>query len=92
MPQLTLPLARASDPRTSKTAAASVGRGLEPLILQALVGTDGLTDDELCDRIDAYGPSIKTARSRLLRQRLVEDTGRTRKSKRGRASIVWKIV
>lgn len=91
--QQTLPLARLSDPLTAKHAAASVGNGLEPLILACLSQYGDQTKDEIAARIpNAYPPSITTAISRLRKDGFVEDSGCRRLSARRREATVWRLV
>lgn len=91
-------LARASDPQTSVDAAEAVdshvGRGVEHAVYAAFTLRDW-TDEELAEYLtDVYGPTAKSARSRLSkwhkgRAPLLKDSGVRRPSHRGRDQIVW---
>jgi hypothetical protein len=90
------PLARHrhSDPNTSMQAAASQQPGaLEVEILEAFAkcpSWDGLTDDELVHALsDRYGPTVKTARSRLAKRGFLVANGDRRRSSRGAWMAVW---
>jgi len=89
------PRARATDTVTALEAARSVTPGrTETLILDAYRQClrFGLTDDELAACLaPVYPPTVKTARSRLLRAGLLRDSGRRRPSARGRDQIVWTL-
>lgn len=106
MDQLTIPLARASDPATSKAAAESIPSGqLEAWIITEFIrrfstadhGQEcGLTDDQLVDGLRRkspwlHPPTVKSARSRLTKAGRLINSGRTAPSNRGRASIVWRL-
>lgn len=90
------PRARATDTVTALSAARSVTPGrTEALILDAYrqVPRHGLTDDELVVALaPLYGPTVRTARSRLLRAGQLRDSGRRRPSARGRDQIVWTLA
>ena len=96
-PSLFAPAARVSDPDTSHVAARSVTPGrTEARILAAFRSATvvelGATDDELCGRLDdLWGPTVKSARSRLSGVGMLCDTGRRRVSGRGRKQIVWAL-
>jgi hypothetical protein len=89
------PQARATDPATSHEAAAAVtpaASELENDILACLRVFGPLTDDEICQRLDAeWWPTVKTARSRLLDRGLVMPTGEKRMSVRNRPQQVWSL-
>lgn len=87
------PKARATDPVTSKAAAGQVRQGpTETAILTVLRMAGPLTDDELCHRLPGlYGPTVKTARSRLAKRGLLVPAG-TRLSMRQREMTVWQIA
>lgn len=87
------PKARRSDPSTSVDAAASLPPcgALERIILDQF-GDAGLTDDELCELVDAYPPTVKTCRSRLAKRGLLVPTAERRPSWRGRDQIVWRLA
>lgn len=94
--QLTLPLARNSDPPTSHAAAAAVTRShgaLEHRILIQFLTYQELTDDELVRCIpDRCEGTVKTARSRLKNAGALVPTGETRPSRHGVEQIVWKVA
>lgn len=85
------PAARPTDPSTSRDAVQSLPpcSALESLIL-AQFDTRGLSDDELCERVDAYPPTVKTCRSRLVKRGLLIPTPERRPSWRNRDQIVWR--
>lgn len=88
------PRARRRDPQTSLDAARSVTAGrVETLILDVhRACRDGLTDDELVASLPGlYGPTVRSARSRLSRRGSLVDSGVRRLSGRGRAQIVWRV-
>lgn len=86
---MTAALARHADPDTSRQAAARAG-SVEDLIVDVFVDGVRLTDSELCARLDDhYGPTVKSARSRLTARGVLADTGQRRPSPRGRPQIVW---
>ncbi len=91
-------LVRHSDPVTSLASARSLTPGrTERLILEQAPGhPDGFTDDEMAAGLwwahGAYGPTVKTARSRLSKAGLLRDSGVTRASNRGRLQIVWELA
>lgn len=91
--QSPMPRHRATDPETSKQAAAGQCPGaLEAEILEVfhVDGGRGLTDDELVSVLrPRYGPTVKTARSRLAKRGVLVDTGQRRLSNRGRLMAVW---
>jgi hypothetical protein len=86
---------RRTDPETSRTAAATQQNSpLEGDILEVFRlhrPYAGLTDDQLCRLMpERYGPTVKTARSRLTKRGLLVDSGRRAPSGRGREMIVWR--
>ena len=90
------PRHRHTDPDTSRSAAAAQhSSALEIEILQVFHadGGRGLTDDELAAVLrHRYGPTVKTARSRLASHGIVTDTGQRRHSNRGRLMAVWALA
>jgi hypothetical protein len=88
--QLSLPLARNSDPRTSHEAARRAPNGEDVILVVFAEHPHGLTDDELCSHMaEHYPPTIKSARSRLSKYGCVFDAGKRRVSLRNRSMIVW---
>ena len=82
---------RATDPPTSRDAAAIITGRTEHLIL-AVIPAGGATDDELVALLpDVYPPTLKSARSRLSNKRLLIDSGITRCSTRGCSMTVWRL-
>lgn len=93
MNQLTLPTARATDPITSHRAASSVAPHVKEAVLRVHCEHDGLTDDDLVDLLPRFwGPTVRSARSRLKKDGRLRDSGRTRPSNRGRQAIVWEVT
>lgn len=86
------PAARRTDPATSHAAAETVRPGKTEAAILAVARIAGpLTDDELCHRLPGlYGPTVKTARSRLSKQGLLVPDG-VRMSCRQREMTVWRI-
>lgn len=93
------PVARSSDPETSHQAARSV-RGLShthQLVLRTFRLAGELTDEELAARFLAGGITIspsglRSRRRELVDQRRLVDSGRRRRTRAGRATIVWKLA
>lgn len=91
------PTARATDPRTSHEAAASVrpragSSRARALVALAAAGTSGLTDFELADRTGVPQTSIGVRRKELTRAGLVEPTELRRPSPSGTPALVWVIT
>jgi hypothetical protein len=86
------PKARIADPPTSRAAAAQVDPSpTETAILEVFRVHGACTDDELCHRLPGlYGPTVKTARSRLSKRGLLVPAG-SRLSCRQREMTVWKV-
>jgi hypothetical protein len=86
--------ARRSDPETSVTAAGSITPGRTEAAILDLFRVSWFTDDELAAVLapEHYGPTVKTARSRLSKAGLLVDTGQRRPSSRGRDMIVWRLA
>ncbi len=88
---------RASDPATSRDAAARQGTSARTAILECFRIYGNLTDDEMVGCVAATEPrwrgrgaTLKTARSRLSkREHLLVNTGRTRVGNLGCQEIVW---
>lgn len=94
-----LPRSRTSDPVTSVDAGRSVDLpGSQAMVLELLEGYGPSTDFELeCGLMDYYSPQrVRTARAELVIAGLVEATGHTRLSGRGRRrkhhAQVWRVV
>lgn len=86
-------VARPDDPVTSRAAAAAVGGKVCDAILAAHRAADGLTDSELCARIQYRAGTVVSARSRLARAGLLRDSGRTRPSiETSRTQICWVLA
>lgn len=85
--------ARHSDPVTSLAAARAQRGGIEAAILEVFASfhIGNLTDDELCARLNwAHPPTVKSARSRLTKARLLVDAGVRRPSDCGQSMICWR--
>ena len=95
MRQLTLPLARATDPGTSHGAAAQA-RTRAPrhreIVLRVLreAGPGGLTDFQIGERCGLQQTSAGKRRLDLQRMGLVEATGERRPSPSGTPAMVWR--
>lgn len=95
------PAARSTDPETSQAAADSVRRQTDThrmiqLRFRELAG-GGLTDEELAARVEAAGYRISPSGLRSRRSELVDlgvlvDSGRRRRTRAGRATIVWTLA
>lgn len=85
---------RATNPKTSENAAASVRiSDLEETVLQAIrCIPGGATSLELADALCMSPWSVSPRLKPLVRKGLVRDSGQTRKGVSGRASIVWESV
>ncbi len=55
-------------------------------------GYQGCTDSEIQERLSMCGDSQRPRRVALTRARFIRDSGRTRKTKTGRAATVWIAV
>ncbi|QAB16986.1 hypothetical protein Leucomu_02805 [Leucobacter muris] len=93
-----MPRSRSTDPVTSVDAGRSVDLvGSQAMVLELLEDLGPCTDYELEDNLkDYYSPQrVRTARSELVVQGLVEDTGAMRISQRGRRrkhhAKVWRV-
>lgn len=86
--------ARRSDPETSHNAAAAIGLGVERAVYQCFRHYGPMHDDLLVERLNAtiYGPTARSARSRLSKRGLLADSGDRAKSDRGRDSIIWRLA
>ena len=85
---------RHDSPDTSRDAARAVQQhagALENLILETFCLRDGLTDEQLCERLpDRYGPTVRTCRSRLSKRGLLV-AGGVVKNSRGRDMTIWRL-
>lgn len=103
--QYAIPLARKSDPETSREAARSVRNVTETqkLLHWLLLEHGPMTDEELAVKVERPGwgarlihpisPSgLRTRRKELVDQRKVADSGQRRPTRAGRQSIVWKAL
>lgn len=87
-------LARAGDPDTSRQAASAQHAGVIAAVLGLFERGGDWTDDELAEALKDYfyGPTVKSARSRLYRKhRLVEPTDVRRPSNRGHPQVAWRL-
>lgn len=83
---------RRTDPITSRDAARRSRPNLEAEILEVLARIGRGTDDQIAHELKHRLPaSVKTARSRLLRDRKVCWTGDKAPSNAGSAMLIWKI-
>lgn len=93
------PRSRSTDPITSVDAGRAVDLpGSQAMVLEVLQDLGPCTDFELEDNLkDYYSPQrVRTARSELVTQGHVEDTGSLRISQRGRRrkhhAKVWRLT
>jgi len=90
------PPARRNGPETSKAAARSMRCGAKTLRARVLrffveASRDGATDEQ-CQQALNLKPQTETARrNELVRDGLVRDSGRRRKTSSGRRAIVWMV-
>jgi hypothetical protein len=86
--------ARHSDPPTAKAAARTISvERLEKRIVELLREyPTGFTTHELSEELGIPLVSISPRMAPLKRKTLVQDSGDTRRTGTGRASIVWKAV
>lgn len=94
-PQATLfdqGLSRASDPETSRQAASVISTGVEHAVYECFSLHGPMHDDLLVQRLDGiYGPTAKSARSRLVKRGLLVATDERGLSGRGRLQVVWAL-
>lgn len=87
------PLFRLTDPDTSVQAADQAARqapAVETLIMLAFGRYGPMTDEMLVNVMqNHYGPTVKTARSRLTKSGKVVDTCRRTRNSRNRMMVVW---
>lgn len=88
------PLARRTDPRTAHQAAASITPGhVEKRIVETYRLFGWLTPFECADVLgDAHDGTVRSAVGRLRKSGVLVETGTTRPSPRGRASMVLKLA
>jgi hypothetical protein len=92
--------ARATDPETSRDAAASVSsekiRGGRLLIYRTLVDFGPMIDDEIYGfsavRAELSPSGARTRRSELVSRGLVVDSGARKTTRSGRQAIVWAVA
>ena len=95
MPQLNLDFdAPAGAMDTSRAAAQTIRptlKKLQRLVLAAVrrAGKSGKTDDELVCDIGMLSDTLRARRCELRDAGLVKDSGRRRKTRRGRQAAVW---
>lgn len=75
-------------------AIAPVAATLRRMVLEAIAaaGADGLTDEEMLERVGLQPSSGRPRRIELVRAGLVADSGQTRPTKSGRQATVWQVV
>lgn len=93
--------ARRTDPSTSHEAAASVTglRHSQIAIYDLLVKYGPMTDEEIWTRLEGHPDEnlfttisgSRTRRKELVDAGMVEDSGRTKLTRAGRKTIVWKV-
>jgi transcription initiation factor IIE alpha subunit len=82
---------------TSRLASAKIAptaHTLRQAVLRCLVsaGLDGLTDEEMQDRIPMQPSTQRPRRVELVRSGHVIDSGRKRETRSGRSAVVWVIA
>ena len=81
---------------TSHAAARSMtvsSRSLRAQIVGFLShATFGATDEEISQALCMQGNTERPRRGELLQMRLIEDSGQRRRTKSGRAAIVWRLT
>lgn len=86
--------ARKTDPVTSHRAAESIAprvSALQKIVLEEIrrAGPNGLTDEELTERVGLHGSTARTRRSELVDAGKVVDGKRKRPLASGRLGVVW---
>ncbi len=84
--------ARSTDPETAHAAAASVdSTKLEGTVIDCLRLNGPMTTHELADRTGLDLVSISPRMRPLVRKRLIRNSGKKRKGRSFRQSILWEI-
>lgn len=82
-----------SGPKTSRDAAADIRKhlpALEGKVLVFIAGRpEGATNDEIETALGLIGSTVRPRVVELRARGLVRDSGKTRKTRTGRAAIVW---
>lgn len=79
---------------TSVSAAEAIrpdANRLRAVVLEAIrgAGRDGMTDEEIQERLNMIGNTARPRRRELQLAGLVRDSGNTRAVKSGRKAVVW---
>lgn len=85
---------RRVDRLTSVEAARRQRVSMRAAIVDAFRAHGPMTDDTLAGRLAVegfHGPSVKTARSALMRKGWIVDTGRVERTRRGSLQTVWAL-
>jgi len=75
-----------------KAQPASAKQRARVLALLASLGAHGATDEEMQDALGMEGSTQRPRRIELQNRMLVRDSGRTRKTRSGRAATVWEAT
>lgn len=90
LPELEPHFVRHSD--TSSAAAESIKPSagtLRAKVLDCIVRSSGVTDEEIATRLVMNPSTARPRRLELVEMGLVKDSGERRKTRAGRASVVW---
>ena len=87
-------LHRKDDLDTSVEAAKLIHPSLTVLQLMVLQyaierGSDGFTDQDLCDYYNNHGSTYRSRRSELTADGIIVHSGQTSRLKSGRSAVVW---
>lgn len=77
---------------TSRAAAASIAPMLGKLqrrVLNCLKAEGPMTDEEIGERCELGGNTVRPRRCELEAKGLIYDTGQTRRTKSGRSAVLW---
>ena len=81
---------------TSKNAARGIERSARTLrsyvYRYILNSPDGATDDQIQMALRMEGSTERPRRIELQEKNLIKDSGRTRKTRKGREAVVWEAV
>lgn len=94
---MTLPYIKDSATSAEAAERAEPRAGTDrALVLRAirvgLMTAEGMTDDEIQSCLDMNPSTVRPRRVELVRDGLVEDSGKRRKTRSGRLATVWRAV